>query len=150
MDEKTIFPLFRQISNSLSEYYNDIVEQEMQKSGLGAEDFYRGVLRAKTFDPDPISAQCLSVRSPYATPVYYNKVLSNLKNSGIFEDAVEGGYLLTQQGHILFRRVIGEIYQQMELANPLRLPELEEIKYLLARIVQASLLSPDQPRKWAI
>jgi hypothetical protein len=150
MEEKKIFSLFQEIINNLSSYYNDTVEKEFAKYGLTARDFYLGVMRAKCYDPDPISAQRLQIRGPYASHTYYEKVLNGVKAAGILEDALEGGYILSQQGHILFRRIIAEIYQKMEQANALRLAELDELKILLARIVQASLLSDEQPRKWAI
>jgi hypothetical protein len=150
MDEKKIFPLFHKTINSLSNTYNDTVEEEMKKSGLTAVDFYRGILPAKHFDPDPISAQALGIRGPYAAAPYYDKILKNLKESGFFDHAQEGGYFLSRQGHMVFRRIIGEIYRLMDTAPLLKVPEMEELKILLARIVQASLLSSDQPRKWAI
>ena len=40
---------------------------------------------------------------------------------------------LSQQGHIIFRRIIGEIYRLMDTAPALKVPEMEELKIFLER-----------------
>ncbi|MBI9051087.1 MAG: hypothetical protein JEZ00_16820 [Anaerolineaceae bacterium] len=150
MDAKEIFPLFHQVLMNLAECYTNTVEEEVAASGINARDFYIGILAAKCFDPDPISAERLRKRIPYNAAAYYEATLGKLLEAEFLEAAPEGGYLLNQQGIIIFRRTVSIVYRQMEACTSFSTTVMEDIKHLLAKLVQASLLSDDPPCKWSI
>lgn len=150
MDQKQIYDLILQGMKALSSYYTAPLDEVTSTYGLDIQTLYIGILSAKMFDPDPISIERLRKRNPYNAPAYYRPTLDKLNEDGFLESTPEGGFLLTQQGHILFRRSMSTIYQYLETCKQLSSTEMEELKLLLARLVQAAMLSGDPPGKWTI
>ena len=118
--------------------------------GLQPSDGFLVIIPAYLFEPDPISAARLRKRIPYNSPVYYEEHLAAVKDAGFLEEVPEGGYILNQRGHEVFRKIMNAAYQQMEQLSPLLPIKLDELRCLLAKLVQASILSPEPICKWGI
>jgi len=73
-----------------------------------------------------------------------------VKNAGFLDEVQEGGHILNQKGHEAFKKVMDAAYVQMARLSPLPYKQLDELKFLLAKLVQASILSQEHLCKWSI
>ena len=150
MDKREVWELSRQIMRHFMAYYGDVIDSAAISMGLEPLDGFLVIIPAYLFEPDPISASRLRKKIPYNSPAYYEEPLVVVKNAGFLEEVQEGGYILNHRGHEAFRRIINSAYQKMEQLSPLSPMKLDKLKLLLAKLVQASILSPEQICKWGI
>jgi len=150
MNKIETWNLARQVMQRIMGHYWDAMEKAGKSTGLEPSGCFLVIIPAYLFDPDPISAARLRKKIPYNSPAYYEEPLLLVKNAGFIDEAQEGGYILNQRGHEAFRKIMGTVYVQMERFSPLQLVKMEALKLLLAKLVQASILSPGKPGKWSI
>ena len=150
MDKKEVWELIRQVMQRLTRHYGDVLVNAVTSLGLEPSEFFLVILPAHLFGPDPISAARLRKKIPYNSAFYYNEPLLSAKKAGFLDEAMEGGYTLNQRGHEAFRTIINAAYRQMERLSPLSEAALDQLKLLLAKLVQASILSSEPISKWSI
>lgn len=131
-------------------HYGDAMANAAITIGLEPSQCFLVIIPAHLFEPDPISTARLRKKIPYNAPAYYEEPLRAVEKAGFLDVVPEGGYVLNQKGHEALKRIMKAAYQEMERLCPLPPSELDELKFLLARLVQASLLSPEPPGKWSI
>lgn len=129
--------------------YTDEMDNAAKSLGLDPPAWYP-IIPAYTFEPDPISVARLRVRVPYNSLAYYEESLSLLRELGCLDEAPEAGHLLNKRGHQAFRRIIAAAYDQMNRLSLLPAGKLQELQQLLARLVQASMVSAEPTCKWNI
>ena len=150
MNKREVWELAHQIMRRLNEHYVDAMGNVAISLGLESSACFLVIIPAYLFEPDPISPARLRMGIPYNSPAYYEEPLQAVKKVGFLDEVPEGGYVLNQRGYAAFRRMINTAYQQMEQLSPLLLVKLDELKLLLARLVQASILSPEHIGKWNV
>jgi DNA-binding MarR family transcriptional regulator len=150
MDKREDWELARQIMQCFMAHYVDPMDSAAISMGLEPSNGFLVIIPAYLFEPDPISANRLRKKNPYNSPTYYEEPLLAVKNAGFLDEAPEGGYILNQRGHEAFRKIMDAAYQQMERLFPLPPMKIDELKLLLSKLVQASILSPEHICKWSI
>lgn len=150
MDKREVWELARQIMRHFMARYGDAMDSAAISMGLEPSDGFVVIIPAYLFEPDPISATRLRKKVPYNSPAYYEEPLLAVKNAGYLEEVSEGGYMLNQKGHEAFQRIMDAAYEQMEQLSLLSPMKLDELKLLLAKLVQASILSPEKICQWSI
>lgn len=150
MEKQKLWELMHSLSQYLMSQYETPMETAAHSVGLSPSECFAVILPAHMFEPDPISAERLRKRSPYNSPSYYQKPLLSVYAAGFLDLAPEGGYLLNGKGQHAFVEVIKTAYQTLEKTNLFPLDTCKELKTLLGKLVQACILSIDQPNKWSI
>lgn len=119
---------------------------------LGLPEWYGLLLPALMFEPEPISAKRLGVRSPYTSPRLYNERLAEAARQGLLVQVAEGenAYRLTEKGRQAAKSVIDAAYVKMAALQPISSDELERLANLLHRLVMSCLAAPEPPGKWCI
>jgi predicted transcriptional regulator len=110
------------------------------------------LLLALVFDPEPVSATRLRVRSPYTSARLFNERLANASEEGFLVPVagIEKEYRLTDLGRQAAKRVIGAAYAKMATLQPMPPTEMEHLADLLFRLVISCLTAPEPPGKWCI
>lgn len=150
MNKREVWEIIRHVMQGFATHYGDVIVDAASSFGLEPSGFFLVILPAYLFEPDPISAARLRKRIPYNSPNYYQEPLMAVKNAGFLEKAPEGGYFLNERGHQALKKVMGAAYQKMDQLAPLSLRALDDLKLLLAKLIQSAILSPDIPSKWSI
>jgi hypothetical protein len=150
MKHSELWQLARQVTGKLGSWYEGPMEAAIRSMGIEPLDGFRVIMPAYTFEPDPISAGRMRKRSPYNSPAVYETSFHRLRDVGFLAAASEGGYFLTGAGHTAFRNFVGAGYAVMRGLAALPREEMEELRTLLANLVQACILSPEPPGKWSI
>jgi hypothetical protein len=150
MNKIAVWQAARQVMQRVMAHYGDAMEKAAMSIGLEPSDCFLVIIPAYLFDPDSISAARFRKRIPYNSPKYYQAPLLAVKNAGFLDEVQEGGYILNQKGHEAFRKVMDAAYVQMARLSPLPYKQLDELKFLLAKLVQASILSQEHLCKWSI
>ncbi len=126
------------------------MEQVAAECGFKSPEWQGWLLLALTFEPDPISAETLRIRSPYTSPRLYAERLENAANGGFLVAVAEDKYRLTELGRRAARHIIDAAYAEMATLHPLPSQDLERLADLLRRLVFACLSAPEPPGKWCI
>lgn len=150
MDLYTLWPLAQEALQALGSYYYPTMEQAAAEFGLKSPEWQGWLLPALTFEPDPISAETLRIRSPYTSPRLYTERLKNAANGGFLAAVAEDKYRLTELGRRAAKHVIDAAYAAMATLHPLSSQELERLADLLRRLALACLSAPEPPGKWCI
>lgn len=127
-------------------------EMDRAAAELNLPEWYGWLLPALVFDPEPISARRLRVRSPYTSARLYKERLANAAKQGFLVPVTgtENEYRLTELGRQATQRVIGAAYAKMATLQPLPPTEQERLANLLLRLVKSCLTAPEPPGKWCI
>jgi len=127
-------------------------EMERAAATLGLGEFAGLLYTALTFEPEPISAARLRIRSPYTAERFYNRYLTGAADLGLLCPAVqeEDAYQLTERGKAAMKQVMAAVYGRMATQQALPTSELERLAARLHRLVEASLAAPEPPGKWLI
>lgn len=150
MDRREAWEVARQIIGLFMAQYGSAMDNVAISIGLEPSQCFVVIIPAHLFEPDPISIARLRKKVPYNSPIYYEEPLRAVKEAGFLDEVPEGGYVLNQKGHEAFRSIMCAAYQQMEKLSPLPPAKLETLKFFLARLVQASILSSEPTHKWSI
>lgn len=145
-----LWPVAIEALQALGKHY--VPEMDRVAAELNLPEWYGWLLPALIFDPEPISAKRLRIRSPYTSARLYNERLANAAKQGFLVSVAgtEYEYRLTESGREAAERIIGAAYARMALLRPLPPTELEHLADLLLRLVKACLTAPEPPGKWCI
>jgi len=127
-------------------------EMDRAAAELNLPEWYGWLLPALVFDPEPVSATRLRIRSPYTSARWYNERLASAARQGLLISVAgtENEYRLTELGKRAAEHVIGAAYAKMATLQPLPPTELEHLADLLLRLVKSCLTAPEPPGKWCI
>ena len=108
------------------------------------------LLAVPTFEPSPVSASLLTIRSPYTSPNLYEATLSNLAQLGYLVAAEPGGYLLSTQGLQTVKTALSAVYASLGSIQPLEVTKMMDLGSRLNELADACLNAPDPPGTWSI
>jgi hypothetical protein len=135
---------------ALGAHYDPAMERAAAELGLPE---WRGwLLPALWFEPEPISAARLRMRSPYTSARSYNERFAKAAGQGYLTPVAdtEGEYRLTGLGRQAAEHVIAAVYAKLSALEPTSAPELERLASLFHRLVMSCLAAPEPPGKWCI
>lgn len=120
-------------------------------AGLGLERLNWIILiKALSFEPDPLSAEGLRFRDPYMAPSFLDDLLAAFVEAGELVREEDGGHRLSDQGRAHAHELLG-VMQGFELDHePLPAQDLERLAELLRQAVEACLEAPEPPRKLSL
>jgi hypothetical protein len=150
MEKREIWELMRSLSHFLMSQYETPMEKAAASVGLTPSECFSVILPAHMFEPDPISAERLRKRSPYNSPNYYQKPLLSVYAAGYLDMVPEGGYRLNSRGHDAFDEVMNAAYLTLREITLFPQDKCEQLQIIMGKLVQACILSTDQPNKWSI
>jgi len=135
---------------ALGPCYRSAMEQTAAE--LGLPEWHGWLLAALLFEPDPISATRLRMRSPYTSARLHNERLARAAEQGFLTRVrnAENEYHLTELGRHAAERVIKAAYAKMTPLQPISSAELERLLDLLHRLMMSCLAAPEPPGKWCI
>jgi len=150
MDTTTVWAAAMEAIGALARHYRPEMERAAAELGLG--EFAGLLFTALTFEPEPISAARLCIRSPYTSERFYNGNLTGAAGLGLLCPAAqeENAYQLTETGKASMKLMMVAVYARMAEQQGLPTSELERLAALLHRLVEASLAAPEPPGKWSI
>lgn len=145
-----LWPIAWEALQALGKHYGP--EMARVATELNLPEWYGWLLPALMFDPEPISAARLRVRSPYASARWFDERLVNAAKQGFLTPVpgTENEYRLTAAGRQAAERVVGAAYARMAALQPLPPAEMERLAGLLFRLVTSCLAAPEPPGKWCI
>jgi len=151
MNTIALWPTALEALEALGTHYSPAMDQAAAE--LGLSEWNNGwLLPALWFEPEPISATRLRMRSPYTSARLYDERLAKAARQGFLTPVAEADneYRLTELGRQAAEHVIGAMYAKLAALQPLSSTELERLASLLHRLVMSCLTAPEPPRKWFI
>ncbi len=135
--------------NALRPYYDPTLTKTGEDFNLDAPEAYL-LLALPSFEPEPISAEILNVRSPYTNEEVYKHRLASMARVGLLDTIDEDHYRLTERGERAFKVIRYATFNSMASISPLPAAELEKLANTLLKRVEASLAFPEPPGKWCV
>jgi len=126
------------------------MDQAAAAAGLKTTEWRGWLLAALTFAPEPISAERLRLRTPYAATQAFEERLANAARQGWLTPIRGDEYRLTEAGWYAAQRIVEAAYAAMASLQPLPPADLTRLAAHLRRLVEASLAAPQPPGKWCI
>lgn len=145
-----LWPLAWNALQALTAHYGPAIDHAAEQAGIPFGEWYGWLMAARIFEPEPISAQRLGVRSAYTAPSRLEESLAKGVRLGLLAPTGAGEYHLTSGGHAVVERLIQTAYRAMAPLRPLPEEELLRLAGLLRRIVLACLDAPEPPGKWCL
>ncbi len=96
-DEKSVFQLFGKTSASIYPLARDVMRPLFEEY-FSEQRFYQPLFLAFNLAPEPISADLIRLRNPYANPDSVQEILEDAVAAGYLERIGEGEYQPTQKG----------------------------------------------------
>jgi hypothetical protein len=146
-------PLAWEAMLALTTHYGPAIDHAAEEIGIPFGEWYGWLMASRIFEPDPVSAARLAVRSAYTSPARLAEGLMKGVRLGLLEPAADesaGEYRLTAAGHAAVQRLIDTAYAAMTPLRPLPQADLDRLANLLYRLVLASLAAPEPPGKWCL
>jgi len=144
-----IYPHILDAENALRPYYDPTLTKTGEDFNLDSPETYL-LLALPSFEPDPVSAEMLNVRSPYTNEEVYRRRLDSMARVGLLDALDEDHYKLTERGERAFKVIRYASFNAMASIAPLPTGELEKLAALLHKRVEACLAAPEPPGKWSI
>lgn len=149
MNLKELYPAFEAASQAMALLYDPVFEEYSSRFDLTVQEM--GILTAiPTFEPKPVSAEILNIRSPYTAPTLYQSILQRLSRAGMIEPVNVGQYLMTHDGLEILKEVIGAAYTAMAGIQSLSITKMMDLASRLKELSDACLAAPDPPGVWCI
>jgi hypothetical protein len=150
-----IGPLAWEAMVALTAHYGPAIDHAAEAFGIPYGEWYGWLMASRIFEPEPVSAARLAVRSAYTSPAQLATYLAKGARLGLLgpvmtESARSGEYRLTDAGHAAVQTLINTAYAAMTPLEPLPQADLARVTALLYRLVQAGLAAPEPPGKWCL
>jgi DNA-binding HxlR family transcriptional regulator len=148
MNTIALWPIAQEALQALGRHYGPVMDQTAAE--LKLSEWYGWLLPALVFEPEPISATRLRVRSPYISARLYNERLAKATKQGFLTPVAEAEneYRLTELGRQAAERVMGAAYAKMTALQPMPSTESKRLASLLHQLVKSCLTTPEPPGKW--
>ncbi len=144
-----LYPSFLSSAMALTSIYDLAWNETCSKTGLSSLQLNL-LLAAFTFEPEPVSAALLNIRSPYTSPDLYESNLKKLGDAGFLEPAAAGGYRLSALGLETVKGALTAIYASLAGVMPLGVTKIMDLASRLNELADACLAAPDPPGTWSI
>lgn len=149
MNLKDLHPAFFAAAHAAEPVYSPVLDEFCIKTGLKHQ--YSFLLMAvPTFEPKPVSAQLLSIRSPYTSPAYFNASLQKLAQQGLLVLVTADAYRLTSTGQHTLKTLLDQIHTALGSVQPLTVTKMMDLASRLNELADACLQAPDPPGTWSI
>ena len=135
---------------ALTAHYGPAIDHAAEELGIPLGEWYGWLMAARVFEPDPVSARRLQVRSAYTSPARLEDYLAKGVHLGLLQPVGGGDYHLTGEGRAAVRRLPEVARAAMAPLSPLPEAELQRLADLLDRLVEAILAAPESPGKWCL
>ena len=149
MNLKDLYPAIEAASLALAPICNPILEKKCGEFGLAMREVLL-LSAVPTFEPEPVSAGFLNIRSPYTSPDQYRKVLEHLSEKGLLVTHDGEGYRLTDQGLSAVKEFFSALHSILASFHPLPVTEMMDLASRLKDLADACLDAPDPPGTWCI
>jgi hypothetical protein len=143
-------PLAAQAAHALTVCYSPAINQAAETISIPEGMWYGWLMAAHIFEPEPVSAQRLQVRSAYTSLERLDEYLAQGATMGLLEPSARGEYRLSPAGHAAVKQLIKAAYDAMAPLRPLPVEDLDCLAGLLQRLVLASMAAPEPPGKWCL
>jgi hypothetical protein len=144
-----IYPHILDAEQALIPFYDPTVTKAGEDFNLDGPETYL-LFAIPTFEPEPVSAELLNVRSPYTNEEIYRHRLESMSRVGLLEALDPDHYRLTERGVRALKMIRNAANNAMASIAPLPAAELGKLATLLMKRVEACLTAPEPPGKWAI
>lgn len=135
-DEKSVFQLFGETSASIYPLARDVMRPLFEEH-FSEQRFYQPLFLAYNLAPEPISADLIQLRSPYANPDSVQEILEDATEAGYLEKDGEGEYRPTQKGSSAIEIVHKAFYNHVNQLKEFPADQLKELCSLLAKLVES-------------
>lgn len=150
MNHLDLWPLAWGALDALTAHYGPAINHAAEELGIPTGEWYGWLMAAAIFEPDPVSAHSLHIRSAYTAPARLEAALTKGVSLGLLEPAGGGEHRLTAAGRAGVRHLIESAYAVMAKLRPLPQDDLARLAGLLQRGVAACLAMPEPPTKWSL
>ena len=150
MKELDLFPLIWETLDALTAHYGPVIDHAAEDLGIPISEWYGWLMAARIFEPDPVSAERLHVRSAYTAPRTLEASLDKGRQHGLLELTGPGEYHLTEAGRAGVEHLIQTAWSAMSALQPLPQADLLRLAALLAQVDDACLAAPEPPGKWCL
>jgi hypothetical protein len=150
MKELDLWPRIWDALDALTAHYGPAIDDAASDLGIPHGEWYGWLMAAHVFEPEPISASRLHVRSAYTAPRKLEAALEKGATLGLLKPCAPGEYQLTPTGRAGVQRLIDTARGVMGQLQPLPDEDLLRLAGLLQRLVEASLAAPEPPGKWCL
>ncbi len=150
MKHLDLWPLMWQAWGALTAHYGPAIDHAAEELGIPLGEWYGWLQAAYLFEPEPVSARRLHMRSAYTAPARLEAYLVKGVHLGLLEPIGGGEYRLTEAGRAGVEHNIEAAYAAMASLRPLPESELKRLASLLGRLVEANLATPESPGKWCL
>lgn len=158
MNNVDLWPLMWEAWGALTAHYGPAIDHAAEELGIPLGEWYGWLMAARVFEPEPVSAQRLHVRSAYTSLARLEASLARGEHLGLLERADAGAApkgdgserRLTRAGRSGVQRLIEAAYAAMAPLRPLPEADLLRLAGLLQRLVEANLAAPESPGKWCL
>jgi predicted transcriptional regulator len=149
MDMKELYPAFRAASEAIANFYQPVFAEYAEKFQITPHEICI-LSAAPTFEPKPVSAAILNVRSPYTSPAYYLAILDKLTTAGLMESIEPGQYHLTENGLNTLKLTMNAVYTTLGGVQSLSVTKMMDLASRLKELADACMTAPDPPGTWCI
>jgi len=149
LDLKDLYPAIEAASLALSPMLEPVVDDECKWFGLTRQELF--ILTAvPTFEPEPVSARLLKVRSPYTSPNHLRTRLEILAAGGMLIPADGDGFHLSEQGLGAIKEFMQALHTVMAGIQPMPITRMMDLASRLKDLADACLEAPEPPGTWCI
>lgn len=150
-----LWSLAEKISGSLFVLTRNVIDPLNEELGIAQQGLPFTLLQVRAFDPQPLSAEKICRRFPYAAPASWEAHLAALQEKGFLARNDKGSYGLTADGRRASERFLSTFSQRVDeietaVAGTLPTSELDTLATLLEKVVEACMNAPQPPGNWCI
>ena len=150
MNDLDLWPLIWETLDALTAHYGPDIDHAAEALGIPAGEWYGWLMAARLFEPEPVSARTLHVRSAYTAPAKLEFALAEGAELGLLVREDGENYRLTAAGRAAVQHLIETAYGAMNSFCPLPQGDLLHLADMLQRVDEASLAAPEPPGKWCL
>jgi len=149
MPQKDFWPTGLAVALALKRHHYPLVQSAAADLGLEKLNWII-LIKALSFEPDPLSTDGLLFRDPYMAPSFLDDLLAAFVEAGELVREEDGGHRLSDQGRAHAHELLG-VMQGFKLDyEPLSARDLERLTEFLQQVVEACLEAPEPPRKLSL
>lgn len=142
-----VWPLVGNVSQAIYTATRSVIAPAIEAVDLARPGLFYLLLTAQTFEPDPISAEIICRRYPYAAPQIWDQRMVALVDKQLLASAGDQAYRLTEAGRTILRQITEMFYNQLGKIEPslhtsITADEINTLARYLGRIVKAALSAP--------
>ncbi|MCO6450107.1 MAG: hypothetical protein J5I90_04890 [Caldilineales bacterium] len=138
----------REAVEQLGPFLDATIQHYKTETGLDRSTWFL-LVRMLAIEPEPITDELLSLRSPYSSASRHISHLQAAQARDYIEER-DGAYHLTAKGQAETQEFVDDLRMVMVAFDPLPEPQSERLGGLLNGLVQASLDAPEPAERWRL